>query len=133
MPATALTVKTVTSLVDFTHHVEAPHWAADADEYGLTPDQVVRMKARSERFGLRQKLADEDKFHVEQHSNAVSLVVDPRHDMYVRVGMGGFYKTTGGVRWADFRKVEAGSLLSDDVQQRVRMTGQAEAGLPATA
>ena len=46
LPATALTWKTVTSLVEFTHHAEAPHWAADADEHGLTPDQVVRMKAR---------------------------------------------------------------------------------------
>ena len=133
LPATALTWKTVTKLVEFTHAAEAPHWATDADEYGLTPDEVQRMKAQSDRHGSGEKV--DEKFHTEHTSNGVSLVVDPHHDMFVRVGMGGYYPTTDGIRWEsdDFRKVEAGSLLSDDVQQRVKMLGQAEAGVTPSA
>ena len=129
--ATALTWNTVTSLVDFTSAAEAPHWATDADEYGLTPAQVARMKAQSERHRRGEKLDDSDKFHAEHNSNGVSLVVDPHHDMFVRVGM----KESAGDdhnKWStEYAKVMAGSLLSDDVRQRVKMLGQAEAGIAA--
>ena len=136
LPATALTVKTVTSLVEFTQAAEAPHWAADADEYGLTPLEAARMQARSQRARDGKQLEDADKFHPERISNGVSLMVDPTHDMFVRVGLGGYSETTVTTTvWqsADFEKMQAGSLLSNDVRQRVKMTGQAEAGLVASA
>ena len=132
-PATALVYKTVTSLVEFTHHQEAPSWADDADEYGLTPAEVERMKAQSDRRAAGELLDDEDKFRAEHRSNGVSLLVDRQHDVYARVGM-----TEPAIEehisWAaDYVKVKAGSLVSDDVRQRVRMTGQATAGLDASA
>ena len=134
LPATALIAKFVTSLVEFTHAAEAPHWAADADEYGLTPDQVARMKARSDRARAGERLKEEEEFHATVTSNGVSLLVDRQHDMFVRVGS---VKCQEGVEavWAgdDFAKVKAGSLLSDDVRQRVKLTGQAKAGLAPAA
>ena len=135
LPATALTVKTVTSLVEFTQAAEAAHWAADADEYGLTPDEVARMQARSDHHRDGGEVLEP--FAAEQLSNGVSLVVDPHHDMFARVGAAGH--SGGGVgehiSWqsTDYRKVKAGSLLSDDVWQRVQMTGQAAAGVVASA
>ena len=130
-PATALTYKLVTSLVDFTHHNEAPHWADDADEYGLTPDQVERMKAQSERHRTGEKV---DEQHFSQYkSPGVSLLVDPHHDMFVRVGMTRTTTPTDSAHtivWApDYSKVKAGALLSDDPRQRVRMMAYAPAGL----
>ena len=135
LPATALTVNTVTSLVEFTQAANAPSWADDADEYGLTPDEAARMKARSDRARDGEKLDHADKFHAEHTSNGLSLVVDPQHDMFVRVGRGGHYATTAGTQWQSdkYRKVKAGSLLSDDHRLRVKMTGQAEAGLATYA
>ena len=136
LPATALTYKTVTSLVEFTHAAEAPHWGADADEYGLTPDQVARMKAQSDRHRNGEKVAE--KFHTKHTSNNVSVVVDRQHDMYVRVGMAKSVADADasmrGTLWAatDYHKVKAGSLLTDDVRQRVKMTGQAAAGIEAS-
>ena len=134
--ATALTARTVTSLVEFTHAAESPHWAEDADEYGLTPAEVQRMQARSERHRLGEVLDDSEKFNVEHTSNGVSVIVDPQHDMYVRVGAS---KTVAAdesrTTWQfdDYRKRKAGSLLTTDVRQRVKVTGQAEAGLAASA
>ena len=134
VPATALAYKTVTSLVQFTHAAEAPHWAADADEYGLTPGQVERMKAQSERARRGEKVAE--KFVPEHISNGVSLIVDRRHDMYVRVGS---TKSTDvdetHTEWAttDYAKVKAGALLSGDTRQRVKMTAHAPAGLAVAA
>ena len=132
-PATALVYKTVTSLVEITHQQEAPSWADDADEYGLTPAEVERMKAQSDRHAAGELLDDEDKFRAEHHSNGVSLLVDRLHDMYARVGM-----TEPAIErhisWAaDYDKVKAGSLVSNDVRQRVRMTSRATAGLDASA
>ena len=128
--ATALTVKTVNSLVEFTHAAETPHWAADADEYGLTPDQVARMQRRSERH--RDGGEDIARFQPEHISNGVSLLVDPHHDMFVR---NGWASSLNNTEWqsTDYRKVKAGSLFSNDSRQRVKMTGQAEAGLAASA
>ena len=135
LPAAALTWKTVTSLVEFTHHAEAPSWAEDADEYGLTPSQVRRMKAQSERHRSGEKV--EEQFHPERVSNGVSLVVDRQHDMYVRVGLAGGRTAAAHYKhdhWsADYAKVQAGALLSDDVRQRVRMMGHAPAGLVPSA
>ena len=130
LPATALVWKTVASLVEFIDAGEAPNWAEDADEYGLTPDQVVRMEARSARARSGERLEKEEHFRATCYSNGVSLRVDRMHDMYVRVGMA----DTVQVNWADdYVKVKAGSLLSDDARQRVRMTGQATAGFDASA
>ena len=130
LPATALVWKTVASLVEFTDAGEAPNWAEDADEYGLTPDQVARMEARSARARSGERLEKEEHFRATCYSNGVSLRVDRMHDMYVRVGMA----DTVQVNWADdYVKVKAGSLLSDDARQRVRMTGQATAGFDASA
>ena len=135
LPATALTVKTVTSLVEFTQVSEATHWAANADEYGLTADEVTRMKARSDRH--RDGGEAIKPFKPEHLSNGVSLVVDPHHDMFARVGAASY--SGGGasehIRWesTEYCKVKAGSLLSDDVRQRVQMTGQAAAGVAASA
>jgi len=128
--ATALTVKTVTELVEFTQAAEAPHWAADADEYGLTPDQVTRMRLRSERH--RDGGEAIERFKAESLSNGVSLLVDPHHDMFVR---NGWARDLVNTEWqsTDYRKVKAGSLFSDDPRQRVKMSGQAEAGLAASA
>ena len=135
LPATALTWKTVTSLVEFTHRAEAPSWAEDADEYGLTPAQVKRMKAQSERHRSGEKV--EEKFHPEHGSNGVSLVVDRQHDMYVRVGLSEARTAATDYKhahWsADYAKVKAGALLSDDIRQRVRMMGHAPAGLAPSA
>ena len=136
LPATKLSYKTVTSLVEFTQSAEAPCWAADTDEYGLTPDQRVRMQAQSDRYRSGERLSDADKYHAERHSNCVSVVVDPHHDMFVRVGMSTWSNTDATqTRYAsdDYMKVKAGSLLTDDVRQRVKMTGQAVAGLAASA
>ena len=135
LPATALTWKTVTSLVEFTHAAEAPRWASDADEYGLTPGQAARMQAASDR-ARDGDTEGVDKFHVEPTSNGLSLIVDAHHDMFVRVGLSA--DDAGDVPntvWAsaDYHKVKAGSLLSDDVRQRVKMLGQAKAGLAASA
>ena len=127
MPATAVTFRTVTSLVEFTHAAEAPHWAADADEYGLTPDQATRLQRRSDR------VRDGDEKHIERvaperASNGVSLVVDTQHEMFAQVGWA--MSNLSNHDWqSDFCKIKAGSLLSDDPLQRVKMTGQAEAGL----
>ena len=131
LPATALVYKTVTSLVEFTNAAEAPHWAADADEYGRTPDQVERMNAASERARLGERLAEDEKFSAENVSNGVSLLVDPHHDMFVRLGLTTAEDRPSSVTWASesFKKVKAGSLLTGDVRQRVRMTGQAAEGL----
>ena len=131
LPATALVYKTVTSLVEFTNAAEAPHWAADADEYGRTPDQVERMNAQSERARLGERLAEDEKFSAENVSNGVSLLVDPHHDMFVRLGLTTAEDRPSHVTWASesFMKVKAGSLLTGDVCQRVRMTGQAAEGL----
>ena len=137
LPATALTYKLVTQLVEFTHHAEAPHWAEDADEYGLTPEQVKRMKARSDRACAGEYLDEEDKFRAEHRSNGVSLLVDRQHDMFVRVGLA--EGKTAAIdykhdNWsADYVKVKAGALLSDDIRKRVRMMGSAEAGLAPSA
>ena len=133
-PATAVVVNTVTSLVEFTHAAEALHWAADADEYGLTPDQAMRMRRRSDR--ARDGDGVIERIKAGRLSNGVSLVVDAHHDMFARVGMTGFGKgDQHRTAWqsTDYRKVKAGSLLNDDTRQRVRMTGQAEAGLAASA
>ena len=136
LTATALTWKTVTSLVEFTHAAEAPHWASDADEYGLTPGQAARMQAASDRARDGDTEAV-DKFHVDRTSNGLSLIVDAHHDMFVRVGLS--VDVAGDVPntvWAntDYHKVKAGALLTDsDTRQRVKMTGQAEAGLAASA
>ena len=133
LPATALTYKLVTQLVEFTHHAEAPHWAEDADEYGLTPEQVKRMKARSDRARAGECLDEEDEFRAKHPSNGVSLLVDRQHDMFVRVGLAGRKTAATDYKhddWsADYVKVKAGALLSDDIRQRVRMMGCAEAGL----
>ena len=72
-----------------------------------------------------------DKDYVERTSNGLSLIVDAHHDMFVRVGMS--VDVAGVVPdtvWAstDYHKVKAGSLLSVDVRQRVKMLGQAQAG-----
>ena len=133
LPATALTWVTVTSLVEFTHAAEAPHWAADADEYGLTPIQVKRMRARSESARKGEEPAEQ--FNPELISNGVSLVVDRQHDMYVRVGMARSAGDDPHTMWAsaEYAKVKAGALLCDDDRQRVRMTGHAPAGLAAAA
>ena len=137
LPATALTWKTVTRLVEFTHHAEASSWAEDADEYGLTPAQVKRMKDRSDRARNGELLSDEEKFNVEHTSNGVSLVVDRQHDMYVRVGMAGGKTAANDYKhdhWStDYAKVKAGALLTDDIRQRVRMMGCAPAGLAPSA
>ena len=130
LPATALVWKTVASLVEFTDATEATSWAKDADEYGLTPDQVERMEARSARARAGERLEKEERFHATCRSNGVSLRVDRMHDMYVRVGMADSVQ----INWADdYVKVKAGSLVSDDAHQRVRMTGQATAGFDASA
>ena len=130
LPATALVWKTVASLVEFTDATEATSWAKDADEYGLTPDQVERMEARSARARAGERLEKEEHFHATCRSNGVSLRVDRMHDMYVRVGMADSVQ----INWADdYVKVKAGSLVSDDAHQRVRMTGQATAGFDASA
>ena len=135
LPATAITYQLVSSLVEFTSAAEAPSWASDADEYGLTPAEVQRMKARSDRARAGEKLEEEDKHRAEQLSNGVSLLVDRQHDMYARVGLLSSYNTTtSDIEWADdYVKVKAGSLLSDSARQRVRMTGQATAGFDASA
>ena len=132
LPATALTYQTVNSLVEFTHTAEAPHWADDADEYGLTPGQVAQMQATSERNRRGGKIADQ--YRPEPLSNGVSLVVDPQHDMFVRVGISKSV-VDNQTLWAstDYRKVKAGSLLSDEVRQRVRLLGQAAGGVEASA
>ena len=128
-PATALVYKTVTSLVEFTHAAEAPHWAADVDEYGLTPEQVARMRARSDRH--RDGGEAIERFKAKRLSNGVSLVVDPRHDMFARVGWA--RGDTHNTEWTtDYHKVKAGSLVSKDALQRVKMTGQAKAGIAAS-
>ena len=130
LPATALVWKTVASLVEFTDAGEAPNWAEDADEYGLTPDQVERMEARSARARAGERLKEEEHFYATSRSNGVSLRVDRMHDMYVRVGMADSVQ----INWADdYVKVKAGSLVSNDASQRVRMTGQATAGFDASA
>ena len=130
LPATALVWKTAASLVEFTDAAEAPSWAEDADEYGLTPDQVQRIEARSARARAGEHLEKEAHFHAECRSNGVSLRVDRQHDMYARVGMADCTQ----ISWADdYVKVKAGSLVSDDLRQRVRMTGQATAGFDASA
>ena len=136
LPATAITYKLVSSLVEFTHAAEAPSWKEDADVYGLTPDEQRRMKERSDRARAGEMLDEEDEHRVEHLPNGVSLLVDRQHDMYVRVGLadtrsvGDKYDTV----WADdYVKVKAGSLLSDSSRQRVRMTGQATAGFDASA
>ena len=137
LPATALTYKLVTQLVEFTHHAEAPHWAEDADEYGLAPEQVKRMKARSDRARAGECLDEEDKLRAEHRSNGVSLLVDRQHDMFVRVGLADGKTAATDYKhdnWsADYVKVKAGALLSDDIRQRVRMMGCAEAGLAPSA
>ena len=133
LPATALVWKHVTSLVEFTHAAEAPNWAEDADEYGLTPDQVERMAARSARHASGERLKEEDKFRAERCSNGVSLLVSRQHDMYAQVGMA-VSGNSHNTNWTgDYVKVKAGSLLADDVRQRVRMTGRAIAGVDASA
>jgi len=128
--ATALTVKTVTELVEFTQATEATRWATDADEYGLTADDVARMAAQSDRH--RDGAEDIEPFKPDHLSSGVSLVVDPQHDMFARVGQQG---DDEHIRWesTDYIKVKADSLLSDDVRQRVQMTGQAAAGVAASA
>ena len=133
-PATALTYQTVTSLVEFTQAAEGPHWAAEADEYGLTPAEVARMQAQSERHRRGEKAAEQ--LRAEPLSNGVSLLVDRQHDMYARVGMTALGAADDShTHWqsTDYRKVQAGSLLSDDALQRVQMTGQAEAGMAASS
>ena len=135
LAATALTWQTVTSLVEFTPAAEAPHWAADADEYGLTPAEAARMQARSDRARDGEKVADQDNSHAEHTSNGVSLVVSRQHDMFVRVGLSRLNDADDAhTMWAptDYHKVKAGSLLSDDPRQRVKMTGHAEAGIAAS-
>jgi len=121
--ATALTVKTVTELVEFTQAIEATRWATDADEYGLT--QSDRHRDGAEHI---------EPFTAEHLSSGVSLVVDPQHDMFARVGQQG-QGDDEHIRWesTDYTKVKAGSLLSDDVRRRVQMTGQAAAGVAASA
>ena len=135
LPATAITYKLVSSLVEFTHAAEAPSWKDDADVYGLTPDEQRRMMERSDRARAGEVLEEEDKHCVEHLSNGVSLLVDRQHDMYVRVGLQA--SSAGDERhtvWADdYVKVKAGSLVSDSSRQRVRMTGQATAGFDASA
>ena len=130
MPATALTWQTVTSLVDFTHSAEQQHWAAGVDEYGLTPDQQARMQRKSDRN--RDGGEDIERFKAPHRSNGVSLVVDPQHDMFARVGLAD--NMYDNAVWSEgYIKVKAGSLLTDDTRQRVKMTGQAEAGLAPSA
>ena len=136
LPATAITYKLVSSLVEFTHAAEASSWKEDADVYGLSPDEQRRMKDRSDRARAGEVLEEEDKHRVENLSNGVSLLVDRQHDMYVRVGLadtrsvGDKHNTV----WSDdYVKVKAGSLVSDSSRQRVRMTGQATAGFDASA
>ena len=134
LPATALVYQTVTSLMEFTHYVEAQRWAEDADEYGLTPDDVKRMKAQSDRYRAGERLDDKDKYRAEHYSNGVSLLVSRQHDMFARVGLA--ESVTGEhTDWTDdYVKIKAGSLLCDnDSRQRVRMTGQATAGFDASA
>ena len=133
LPATALVWKHVTSLVEFTHAAEAPNWAEDADEYGLAPDQVERMAARSARHASGERLKEEDKFRAERCSNGVSLLVSRQHDMYAQVGMAVSVNSHNTNWTGDYVKVKAGSLLADDVRQRVRMTGRATAGVDASA
>ena len=130
LPATALVVNSVTSLVEFTHATEAPHWGVDADEYGLTPDQRVRMQAQSDRHRNGEKVIE--RFRLEPASNGVSVLVDPQHDMFVRLGTG---DTGEHTQWksTDYHKVKAGALVSDNVRQRVQLTGRAPAGLAASA
>ena len=133
LPATSLVWKHVTSLVEFTHAAEAPNWAEDADEYGLTPDQVERMAARSARHASGERLKEEDKFRAERCSNGVSLLVSRQHDMYAQVGMAVSVNSYNTDWTGDYVKVKAGSLLTHDVRRRVRMTGRATAGVDASA
>ena len=136
LPATAITYKLVSSLVEFTHAAEAPSWTEDADAYGLTPDEQRRMKERSDRARAGEVLEEEDKHRVERLSNGVSLLVDRQHDMYACVGLANVGKTVDDrhTKWADdYVKVQAAQLLSDSSRQRVRMTGQTAAGFDASA
>ena len=134
LPATAITYQLVSSLVEFTHAAEAPSWAQDADEYGLTPAEVQRMKARSDRARAGEVLEEDDRYRAEQLSNGVSLLVDRQHDMYARVGLlSSFNPEWTNIEWADdYVKVKAGSLSSDCPRQRVRMMGQATEGFDAS-
>ena len=134
LPATAITYKLVSSLVEFTHAAEAPSWQEDADEYGLTPGEQRRMKECSDRARAGEVLEEEDKYRPEHLSNGASLLVDRQHDMYVRVGLADTRAGDKHSTWADdYVKVKAGSLVSDSSRQRVRMTGQATAGFDASA
>jgi actin-related protein len=124
-PATHLTVKTATQLVEFTSVDEAPRWSAEANQYGQTPDREERMNTASERAASGAPRVD--KHNVESRSNLLSVVVDASHDMYVKTGSIG--AETIKYREEDFRKVKAGSLVTKAVDERVKFLAMAAGGL----
>lgn len=137
LPPVVVSTKTVPSLIEFTHHAEAPRWADDADQYGLTPLQQSRMAAHSE-------LPEMGDLQDELLSNGVSVVVDPLHDMFVRRGVASHARCEDHVAWegdeADharlkqrdsFTKVKAATLLSKCARRRVKFLSAPPSGVAA--
>jgi len=102
------------TMIELTHEHEAYRWTTDSDPHGRSP------KAR----GLQ------DAESKSCHSNGVSLIVTPKHDMYVRNGRS---SPSRNITWSgDYSKVKANTLISGDTRDAIQLLSHASGGVRVT-
>jgi DNA-directed RNA polymerase beta subunit len=116
-------------MIEIVSEAERHRWQSDSDPYGRSPKQLQAAG-----------LFDGDAKPLDKHSNQVSLMVTPGHDMYVRKGLSGSSHT---INWnidgkksssiQDLEKMKAGSLLECSSRNVVKMLAHAPAGIRSEA
>jgi ribosomal protein L37AE/L43A len=98
------------TMIEITHAADSSKWDEKSDVYGNNPG-VSRIATRS---------------------NSVSLVVTPRHDMYVKKGD---INSSGNIKWNDdtYNKVHAQTLVSASERDVIKMNARAYNGLKTDA
>lgn len=109
------------TMIEIVNHAEACRWGANSDAYGRSPLCIApRSGAQSDSTS---------------HSNGVSLMVTPNHDMFVRHGRKGI--NSRAIHWreqgrgvkVDYQKVKASTLVGSDEKEVVKMISHAAGGV----
>jgi DNA-directed RNA polymerase II subunit RPB2 len=94
------------TMIELTHSHESHRWASDSDAYG-------------------RKTADTPT--ASGHSNNVSLMITPTHDMYVRTGRA---SPSNNITWkSSFAKVKANTLVGGEVNGAIQLLSMASGGI----
>ena len=105
------------TMIELTHEHEAYRWTAGSDPHGRSP------KACS----TQTEATDDDTAALIGHSNGVSLIVTPKHDMYVRNGRS---SPSRNITWTgDYEKVKANTLIGGDTRDAIQLLSHAAGGV----